>query len=182
MTSFHNDPVFGGHFGQKKLYAKLRSNFYWKGMTRDIAEFIKKCEKCRLNKVKPSNTEPLVITPTPQKPFDVIIIDTCGPLTTSQYNNKYAVTIMCDLTKYLIVAAIPNKEAKTVARAIFENFVLIYGPEVQAARCEQQVLLAASIFPQQASKEDKAGKAASSKQQDTPCSIPACCILFRCSI
>lgn len=128
ITSFHNDPVFGGHCGQKKLYAKLRSNFYWKGMTRDVANFIKKCEKCRLNKVKPSNREPLVITPTPQRPFDIIIIDTCGPLTTSQYNNKYAVTIMCDLTKYLIVAAIPNKEAKTVARAIFENFVLIYGP------------------------------------------------------
>lgn len=35
---------------------------------------------------------------------------------------------MCDLTKYLVVTPIPNKEAKTVARAIFEHFILIYGP------------------------------------------------------
>lgn len=47
MTNFHNDPVFGGHFGQKKLYAKLRSNFYWKGMSGDVARFVKNCDKCR---------------------------------------------------------------------------------------------------------------------------------------
>lgn len=131
MTNFHNDPVFDGHFGQKKLYAKLRSNFYWKGMSGDVARFVKSCDECKVNKVRPSTTEPLVITPTPQKPFDIIIIDTCGPLPTSQNQNKYAVTMICDLTKYLVIAAIPNKEAKTVARAIFENFILTFGPMKQ---------------------------------------------------
>jgi hypothetical protein len=34
----------------------------------------------------------------------------------------------CELTKYLVTVPIPNKEAKTVASAIFENFILVYGP------------------------------------------------------
>lgn len=34
---------------------------------------------------------------------------------------------MCDLSKYFISIAIPDKWAKTVAKAIFENFILIYG-------------------------------------------------------
>lgn len=38
-----------------------------------------------------------------------------------------AVTIVCDLTKYLITCPIPNKEANTIAKAIFEHFILIYG-------------------------------------------------------
>ena len=34
---------------------------------------------------------------------------------------------MCDFTKYLVTIAIPDKSANTVARAIFEQFIWIYG-------------------------------------------------------
>lgn len=33
----------------------------------------------------------------------------------------------CELSKYLVTIPVPNKEAKTIARAIFENFILTYG-------------------------------------------------------
>lgn len=35
---------------------------------------------------------------------------------------------MCELTKYLITVPIPNKQANTVVRAIFENVILFHGP------------------------------------------------------
>lgn len=123
----HNDQLFGGHCGQKRLYAKLKANFYWKGMTKEIAKFVKNCENCQLNKSKPKTTEALQITTTPQSPFDTIIIDTIGPFTKSDNGNLYAVTIICDLSKFLVTSAIPNKEAKTVAQAIFTDFILKYG-------------------------------------------------------
>lgn len=128
MSTFHENPIFGGHSGQKKLYAKLRGSYYWKGMTRDIAKFVKKCAKCQVNKVRKSNKEALILTPTPQSPFDIVVVDTIGPIQRSYQGNQYAVTMICDLTKYLVIAPIPNKEAKTVARAIFNNFILVYGP------------------------------------------------------
>ena len=56
------------------------------------------------------------------------MIDTIGPLPRSENGNEYAVTIICDLTKYLVTVPIPNKSAKSVAKAIFENFILKYGP------------------------------------------------------
>lgn len=104
MEKFHNDSLFGGHLGQKKLYAKLGNNYYWRRMTKDIAQFIEKCENCRDNKHKIYTKEPMVITDTPNKPFDVVIIDTIDPLTTSNRGNVYAVTMICDLTKYLVCA------------------------------------------------------------------------------
>lgn len=128
LETYHSDPLYGGHCGQKKLYAKLRSNFYWKNMTKDIAKFVKNCSKCQLNKPKQKNKEAMTITPTPRKPFDVLIVDTIGPLPKSEMNNLYAVTMMCDFSKYLVTVAIPNKEAKTIAKAIFENLILIFGP------------------------------------------------------
>lgn len=119
MQKCHNDPLYGGHSGQKKLYAKLRNNFYWKRMTKDIAKFIANCENCRVNKHKIYTKEPMVITETPSKPFDLVIIDTIGPLATSNRGNVYAVTMICDLTKYLVCASVASKKAEDVAKAIF---------------------------------------------------------------
>lgn len=84
IKKYHDDPMLGGHCGQKRLYSKLKSMFYWKGMTRDILTFVRNCEKCQMNKPKIRTRESMAITPTPQKPFDCIVIDTIGPFK-SQY-------------------------------------------------------------------------------------------------
>lgn len=68
------------------------------------------------------------LTETPQKPFDEVIVDTVGPLTKSENNNVYAVTMICNLSKYLIMTPVQDKTAKSIAKAIFENLILQYGP------------------------------------------------------
>lgn len=127
IKRYHDDPLFGGHMGQKKIYEKLRSRFYWKNMQKDIAKFVKECTKCHVNKPKNSIKMPMMLTKTPQCPFDTIIIDTIGRLPKSQNGNEYAVTLVCDLTKYLVTSAIPDKSANTIAKAIMNDFILIYG-------------------------------------------------------
>lgn len=127
IQKYHGDRIRGGHCGQKRLYAKLRNQFYWRGMTRDIAKYVKHCKECMLSKPKMGTREPMAVTPTPQKPFDSIIVDTIGPMPTTHGGNRYAITLICDLSKYLITIPIPNDKANTIAKGIFENFVLIYG-------------------------------------------------------
>lgn len=124
---YHDDHIRGGHCGQKRMYARLRAKYFWKNMVHDIANYIRKCEKCILNKPKTATREPMKITATPQKPFDVVEVDTIGPFQKSFARHEYAVTLICDLTKYLVVVPVPNKEANTIAKAIFEDFILIYG-------------------------------------------------------
>ncbi|RYX80263.1 transposase, partial [bacterium] len=127
MTKYHNDPIIGGHVGQKKLYEKIRSHFYWLNMTRDIAKFVNSCELCKINKPSNKVKAPMALTKTPQKPFDLLIIDTVGPLPKSINNNSYILTIICELSKYLITIPIHDKSANTVARAIVENIILKFG-------------------------------------------------------
>lgn len=127
IKQYHDDPLFGGHMGKSKMYEKLRSRFYWKSMNRDIAKYVQSCTMCHLNKPKTKPKVPMKITYTPQSVFDTVIVDTIGPLPKSDNNNVYAVTMICDFSKYLISVPIPNKEANTVAKAIFEHFILIYG-------------------------------------------------------
>lgn len=97
-------------------------------MTKDIAKFVNSCHKCKLTKPNFKTKEPLRLTETPSKPFDIVQIDTIGPMTKSQNGFVYAVTMMDELTKYLVTIPIENKSARSVAEAIFNHFILIHGP------------------------------------------------------
>ena len=55
--------------------------------------------------------------------LDTVYADTIGSFPRSILGNEYAITLICDLTKYLVTVQIPDKSAKTGANAIFENFV-----------------------------------------------------------
>lgn len=125
---FHNDPIYGGHTGKKRMNAKMKSAYTWKGMSKQIAKFVDKCHDCRINKPKPGNCENLTLTQTPQRAFQKVVIDTIGPLGRSENNNAYIVIMVCDLTKYLIQTATPSKEAKVVAKSIFYELILVHGP------------------------------------------------------
>lgn len=128
MSKYHDDPLQGGHCGQKKLLAKIKEKYTWRRMAKDVAEYVRNCKKCMLNKVRSATREEMTITKTPQGTFDTIFVDTIGPLPRTNNGNEYIITLICDLSKFLIAIPTKSKDANTVARAIFENFILIFGP------------------------------------------------------
>lgn len=128
LNRFHTDELYGGHCGSKKLYAKIKEHFFWRNMTRDISNFVKNCHICKLSKPNPRTREALQLTETPQKPFELLQIDTIGPLPKSNSGNVYAITIINEMSKFLVIIPIANKSAKEVAKAIFEKYILTFGP------------------------------------------------------
>lgn len=130
LINNHMTPT-GGHIGQYRLYLKLRENFTWKNMKNDIRNFVKTCEKCKLNKIHRHTKEPTVITTTPTKPFELLSIDTAGPFGMTNNGNRYILTIQCNLTKYIVLIPVPTKEASVMARALVDNFILTYGNFLQ---------------------------------------------------
>ena len=128
LQKYHDDPIQGGHYGITKTLAKIKRYYYWQNMTKDITKYVKVCEKCQKAKITRHTKTPLQITDTPTNAFDTVLIDTVGPFPRSENENEYAVTIICDLTKYLVTIPVRDKSANTIAKAIFETFVLTYGP------------------------------------------------------
>lgn len=126
LTRHHTTPT-GGHVGQHRLYLKLREIYKWKNMKFDIKNFIQACEKCKINKIHRHTKEAQVVTTTPSKPFEVLSADTVGPFARTNNGNRYILTIQCNLTKYVILIPIPTKEANVIAKALVDNFILIYG-------------------------------------------------------
>lgn len=129
LKLFHDTPT-GGHVGINRMYRKIKSLYSWPNMKKIITTYVKSCEKCKHNKHFISIKPKTVITTTPVKPFNIVSIDTVGPFSYSNNRNRYAVTIQCDFSKYIIVIPIPDKSATTIAKAVIEKCILVYGPMI----------------------------------------------------
>lgn len=127
LHQYHNTPL-GGHIGINRLYKKLRPIYFWHNMKKMITDFVKNCTQCKLNKHFTQVKIPAVVTTTPIKPFEVVSIDTVGPFPLSENGNRYAVSMQCDFTKFVILVPIPDKTATTMAKAVVEKCILIFGP------------------------------------------------------
>lgn len=125
IKHYHEHHLEGGHKGQKRLYHTIRNKYKWKGMAKDIANYVKNCNKCRVNKPGRKIREKMTITETPGTPFERISIDTIGPFNSINHQ-KYAVTIICNFSKYLVIIPISNKEAVNIAKVLMK-FILTYG-------------------------------------------------------
>lgn len=89
--------------------------------------FVKKCDSCQRYKHSRTNTTPLTVTSTASVAFEKIFLDLVGPIEADIYDNKYALTIQCDLTKFVEAYPLVNKETDTVAKSFVNNFILRYG-------------------------------------------------------
>lgn len=96
MEMYHNNPLFGGRPGITRMLRKIRLQYNWKNMTRDITRYGKSSAECQKNKSLPKTREPMIETETPTRAFDTIVTDTIGPFMRSNNGNEYAVTIICD--------------------------------------------------------------------------------------
>jgi Integrase zinc binding domain len=47
--------IVAGHLGIEKTIASIRKRFEWGGMSKDVAEYVRSCDRCQRNKPAPSN-------------------------------------------------------------------------------------------------------------------------------
>lgn len=126
LNDFHILPS-SGHAGIRRMTNNIKRHYYWTNMDNDIVKFVKRCEKCQIQKYHKSIKQPMCITSTAFTAFEKVYLDIVGPLNRDANGYVYILTLQCELTKYVEAYPIPNKEAETVARAFVDNFILRYG-------------------------------------------------------
>lgn len=124
----YHESVVGGHKGITKLYNRVREDFYWKGMRKDIADLVKTCPSCQKFKlVRKGIKQPLRITDTPQQAFDKVQLDIVGPLPVTESGYRYLLTLQDNLTKYSDAIPLREMDAVSVASALAEQFISRFG-------------------------------------------------------
>lgn len=121
LEEFHSI-VWGGHSGVLRTFKRVTNVFYWKGMRRDIAEFVQKCEICQNKKyqaLKPTGL--LQSIPVPDLIWEELTINFIGGLPMSKCK---------DTTNYLrkhIFFPCHLYSAKDVAQIFITEVVRLHG-------------------------------------------------------
>ena len=125
----HKD-VLSAHLGRTKTWERVRERAYWPGMYQDVIRYVSACEECGSKK----GSRPFVVGKRQAmpvdlmvKPFSFIVVDAIGPLPQSKKGNKYILTIVDYLTRF--VEAFPVKDLKTSTwlSTLLEGIVTRYG-------------------------------------------------------
>ena len=90
----YHESLVGGHQGVTSLYNRIRQDFYWSGLYKEVEQFVLSCPSCQKNKNPNQRTRmPMRLTDTPKRAFDKIQMDILGPLPISETGNRCILTI-----------------------------------------------------------------------------------------
>nr|XP_061833148.1 protein NYNRIN-like [Nerophis lumbriciformis] len=122
MKSLHNDM---GHLGVERTLDLVRSRFFWPHMSVDVETKIRTCDRCVRRKSPPERAAPLVnITTT--RPLELVCMDFLS-LEPDQSNTKDILVLTDHFTKFAVALPTPNQKAHTVARYLWDHFIVYYG-------------------------------------------------------
>ncbi|XP_048067043.1 uncharacterized protein LOC125280510 [Megalobrama amblycephala] len=122
LTSLHDDM---GHLGLERTLDLLRSRFYWPKMADAVEKKIKTCQRCIRRKAPPQRAAPLVNIQT-SRPLELVCMDFLSVEPDSS-NAKDILVITDHFTKYAIAIPTKDQKARTVARCLWDHFLLHYG-------------------------------------------------------
>ncbi len=126
----HTHPT-AAHFGIAKTLDKVRFGYFWPKMAQDVANFIRSCETCARRKEPVPKTRAALQPLQATRPFEIVEMDIVGKLPVTSNNNAYLLVLQDWFTKWPIAIPIPDITAKTVATALLEHVILIFGPCTQ---------------------------------------------------
>lgn len=122
LTSLHDDM---GHMGVERTLDLVRSPFFWPRMASDVEKKIKTCNRCIQRKALHERAAPLTNIKT-SWPLELLCMDYLT-LEPDRSNTKDILVLTDHFTKYAVAIQTPNQKAKTVAKCLWENFIVHYG-------------------------------------------------------
>ena len=120
----------GGHRAFRSTLDQVRRRGFWAGWRRDVERYCRQCQKCssyhrgrlpRSGRLKPMVTGSIL---------ERCHVDITGPHPRTLRGSKYILTCVDAFSKWAEAFAIPNKEAKTVARVLVEQVFCRLGTPV----------------------------------------------------
>uniref|UniRef100_A0A3B3ILD1 Gypsy retrotransposon integrase-like protein 1 n=1 Tax=Oryzias latipes TaxID=8090 RepID=A0A3B3ILD1_ORYLA len=129
LERLHGGPA-AAHFSAERVWEKAMQNYYWPFMLRDIRQWCEQCRACQTRRSPaPKPKAPMGGLPV-NRPLQRVAADILELPVTSR-GNRYVLVVEDYFTKFVNLYALPNQTAQTVARCLFEDYVLVHGiPEV----------------------------------------------------
>lgn len=118
-----------GHLGINNTWRRMRLQYEGYQLYDRVREYVESCEQCQLRArrrhIRHEEAHPI---PTPTRPFYMIGCDAVGPINPRSKNgNRYLLVAVDYLTRWPVVAAVPNISEQTTAAFSFNCIVKDFG-------------------------------------------------------
>ena len=127
INACHDLPSSGGHLAFKATFDKVRDRYWWPTVHTDVQHHVNSCLSCQHRKT--SHRPPKL--PTGHRPversFQCVAVDLVEYKTLSE-GNRFILSVIDHLTRFVILIAIKNKEATTVVRNLVDRVFSVFGP------------------------------------------------------
>ena len=124
VLAVSHDAILEGHSGSRRTLARVRSIFFWPGVTVDVSQYVKSCDVCQ--KTVPKGKDfpvPLGSMPLIGTPFGQVAVDLVGALSPpSSQGHRYSLTIINVATRYPKAVPLKYILAISVAEALLTVF------------------------------------------------------------
>ena len=126
LIAEHHDTPLAGHRGFRKTKESLARTFHWKGMAKDVKEYIEGCYECSVNKSSTqAPTGLLQPLPTPKKPWEWMSMDFITGLPCTE-GGQDALLVFVDMLTKLVHLRPCTKKGLTseVVADMFEDEII----------------------------------------------------------
>lgn len=126
LKSYHDAPT-AGHLGVERTVKRIENNFFWKGLRKDVIQYVKTCIECQ--KYKPTNQKPAgLFQPTANgQRFEILSIDLFGPLPRGLKDEKWIFIIEDTASRWVELFALTEATAQQCALTLLNEVLLRYG-------------------------------------------------------
>lgn len=122
LKSLHDEM---GHMGIERTLDLVRTRFFWPKMAKDVEQKVKTCGRCVRRKTFPERAAPLLNIKT-SRPLELICMDFLS-LEPDASNTRDILVLTDHFTKFAVAIPTPNQKARTVAKCLWDNFIVCYG-------------------------------------------------------
>ena len=123
LTMVHDDH---GHLGKDKTLSLAQERFFWVGLLKDIECKLKSCFPCICAKSPHLPERAPLVNISTSRPLELVCIDFMS-LEMSKGGFQHILVVTDHFTKYALAFPTRNKEARTVAKILVDQFIVHYG-------------------------------------------------------
>ena len=127
ILQMSHDHMLAGHLGVAKTIARVKRQYYWPSLIKDVTAYVTTCIVCARLKAVGSSKAPLHPMPPFQRVWEQIAMDVVGPVPESRGGNTCILVLSDYASRFAITIPMENQKAHTVAKHLVESVITKYG-------------------------------------------------------
>lgn len=123
-----HEPPLSAHGGVGRTLERLRRQYYWPSMSKEVRSIVKDCVTCSETKATNQTLRPPMGQQlTSERPFQFMYTDLLGPYPRSKKGNTHVLVILDKFSKFVWLQSLRKASAKEVITFMENQVFLIFG-------------------------------------------------------